>query len=494
MSLGATSYAVRRWHKQFPDCCRNSTTGSRASAWDDSNFPQSGVYVYEVTVRFPDGQSRSSTVEFTRPEPVNPVGFIAKQTGEGAVTLSWQAVPGVESYKLWGGGLPNTGVSVTGTSQQVTGVSAGAQEWMIGSFYEPGPVSTGIAAFTRTSLNVASTVASAPAPSAAPAPPPAASAPTTPAPATGAPSASAPPVVSGRYRVVATGFRVIHESKDDSFSRDGRGDEVYAAFTMFHYDRRSGTMLDHDLGRTKTIGDVNNSPDRIQGGSSSGAGGFRAGDWFPMVPDPSATYGVAPSNTRFPYLIWQGMLTDGQDAVVILPALWEFNKEPNAYNQWFQHELADAQSIWSTTAVQTALTGGELALITPPGVTVPTVGDMPLENYADSLFKVAFSVPDLVSLITAGRSDRPLGLGVINGAYTLPRRAIVVTREVIEASLQKRAETPVGAISPLAGNAGVTAVFSQKLPSGTIAIPLFDAPGDALQGQYVMYVQVERIP
>lgn len=51
---------------------------------------------------------------------------------------------------------------------------------------------------------------------------------------TAAPSAAQ---TTGQYRIIATGFRVLHETKDDILSRDGHGDEVYRGFAMFHFDR-----------------------------------------------------------------------------------------------------------------------------------------------------------------------------------------------------------------------------------------------------------------
>ncbi|MEO7104659.1 MAG: hypothetical protein ABI311_14760 [Gemmatimonadaceae bacterium] len=160
--LGASSYSVRRWNKQSPECCRTAAAGLSTTAWDDSNFPLSGVYVYEVTAHGDNGQARSSTIEFTRPEPVNPAGLTARQNGDGIVIVSWQAVPDAAFYQLWGPGITNTGMSVTGTSQQITGVPAGTGEWTIGSFYTPGPVSTSAGTFPKVSLNVTATVASTP--------------------------------------------------------------------------------------------------------------------------------------------------------------------------------------------------------------------------------------------------------------------------------------------------------------------------------------------
>jgi len=86
--------------------------------------------------------------------PVNPSGFIAKQIGDGQVQLSWQPIEGMSFYALFGPGA-HGGVNVgTVTSYTVTGVPPGAHEWVVGSYYEPGRVSTPIAEFPRARLTV----------------------------------------------------------------------------------------------------------------------------------------------------------------------------------------------------------------------------------------------------------------------------------------------------------------------------------------------------
>lgn len=483
--VGAASYQVGRSHQASPECCRNSVSGLTSPVWNDNTFPLSGVYVYEIVAVFPNGQRTSTTVNYTRPEPLNPTGLTATPTGQGAVKLSWIPVPDVSYYQVWGPGLPNTGVSATGASLSVTGVPAGSQSWTVGSFYAPpppanssfnlgglaaiapAPVSTASSMFPKVSLTMSGAVASAPA------------------------TASDP--TSGHYRVIANGFRVLHETKDDMFSRDGKGDEVYGAFLMFHYDRRTDNLLDQDLRRTKVIGDVNNLPGRIQGGRSSAAGGFQAGDVFPNVVDPSKRYS-APTDQSFPLLIWDGQLTDGLDAVILLPTLWEYDGHADGYEKWFQSELAEAPRIYSDPSVKRAMAGTELALISPPGELVTSVGP---GVSAESAFEILISPPGLVALLS-GSYDRPIGVrATFQSVPIVPRRAIVITREIIEAALKRNATGLASAVTPssLLNVPGlVNNPNNGGLPYGTLAIPLFDAPSDDLQGQYVLYIQVERVP
>jgi hypothetical protein len=41
---------------------------------------------------------------------------------------------------------------------------------------------------------------------------------------------------------------------------------------------------------------------------------------------------------------------------------------------------------------------------------------------------------------------------------------------------------------------GANPVFVPAVPPGTIGVQLFEAPLEDLQGMYLMYIQVERVP
>jgi len=341
-------------------------------------------------------------------------------------------------------------------------------------------------------------VALAPAPAATLAPAPA----TTLAPA---PAAAEATPVSGRYRVVANGFSVIHESYDDFFSRDGKYDEVYGGFTVFHYDRKTGEVLDRDLRRTKVLGDVNNFPDRLRAGTGSGSGGLKAGDSYPDAGH--ARYrgqdGLPPNDQTFPFKVWEGTLTDGADAAIILPTIWEQDNDGSTYDAWNQSEVSSASQIWFDAAVQKALRQTSLGVISPPGSITPNTSPTFGEHAVGAIgFFAAIGQPWVASLI-AGSRDRPLGMmpgpvtvvGAPPGAQppigaALPRRAIVLTREIIEQSLNGSRILPDPS-SLAAPDMWMLAYFD--VPVGVVPVLLRDGPGSNLQANYVMYLQVERM-
>ena len=474
----ALGYEVKRWNANDPGCCRvgSPVIGANTNSWTDV-VQSTAPWVYRVTATFPDGSKHYTDATYTYPKPQAPSGFSARQTGPGTVTLSWQPVPNA-SYYLVGGPPGNTAIRVDGTSVVRSGVPAGNHSWMVATTYESSAGPRQGSAFVNTSLVITAPTSS-------------------PVGSVTSGTTVPPAAVSGRYRVVATGFRVLHETKDDVLSRDGRFDEVYGAFVMLHYNRSSSQILDRDLRRTKVIGDVWQHPGRLQGGTGSDAGGFRGGDVFPAVADPSKLYGATPTRETFPFLIWDGTLTDAQDAVIILPTIWEYDGNSDGYEKWFGNELAESSRIWSDVGIQAAVSGGDIGLTTPPASVETAFGPT---FSASSVFEMVFTGPGVITLWGVGSYDRPIGSGkTLYGAPVLPRRAIVVTRENIETALRKQVAALAGSTLPSGVLAAMppdaaSALPNGGLPFGTIAVPLFDAPSDDLQGRYILYVQVERIP
>jgi hypothetical protein len=345
------------------------------------------------------------------------------------------------------------------------------------------------------------------------------------------PPPNAPPPTnapaSNRYRVVATGFRVLHQTKDDFFSRDGHGDEVYGGFMTFHYDRGTSKLVDQDLRRTNVVGergydglgfgerlvagvgqiwdratgiDVAVKNSRVKGGTATQDGGLAQYDVFPAVADPSKTYGAAPTDNTFPFLVWEGPLTDGKDAVVILPSLWEFDGFPDGFNKWHQSEQTNVLQIWSDQGVQAAVAGTQLAMLTPPGTLETSFG---LHMTASGVFEIALAGLGPIAALTAGSYDRPIGAkmngvggtGGIASGPSMPRRAVVITREIMEATLAKLATYNPATTAPGVFQIyGAPPVILPAPPPGTIAVQLFESPAEDLQGMYLLYLQVQRLP
>ena len=109
-------------------------------------------------------------------------------------------------------------------------------------------------------------------------------------------------------------------------------------------------------------GDAGRVPARVKAGTASLSGGLQNTDVFPAVLDPAQRYGQASGDQTFPFLIWEGTLTNAYDAEIILPTLSESDRVKNdanqaSYTNWFLAESAELPRVWADHAVQQALQG-----------------------------------------------------------------------------------------------------------------------------------------
>jgi hypothetical protein len=412
--------------------------------------------------------------------PVNPSSFTAVEIAPGQIKLSWQAVPGVSYYGLFGPGVANGGQQLFAgtTTFTATGVPPGNQQWSVGSYYMPGQITTGVGTFPTATTMV----------TALPAPP--------------------PTVLAGKYLVTVTGMRAYQASLDDFLSRDGMGDEVYAAAYVRRYDRATGTIADFNSLRTITYGDVNKfGMQRVQAGSRSGTGGIQDADMIPTGPLVVSRTAPAQSAT-FPWKLWEGTLTDGSDALIITPSIWEEDGGNSLYALWEQAQQALNISMFTTQSVQNQIAQKQF------GVLVSGAAGMGGGTFAGAQLKVAADMvlmafgPPVINLL-ASSNDRPIGL-LANGANQamLPVHAVVLTREIIEAALAAPAlgyvANPVIALNTLIGYVlpGGMASYPAGVVApkpGTIVLTFQDAgmPGLPLVERpalYQMFIQVERVP
>ena len=297
---GLKSYSVERWKRDEPDCCRNGVAGLVSHEWQDGGLPQAGVYVYRVSAVYADGSRVSAEASFNHPMPKNPTSIWYSRASPASLKLSWKGVADAAYYKLWGVAPPDTGqwvgpcnhypspadmafaashgLTISPTCDVMVPAVKDSGDWMVGAFYQPGDISSPSPFFTRLTL-------------------------TPPAPAPAAPAGP-------RYRVSITGFTVNHETVDDQFSLDGRGDEVYLSVVVLEptslYPSASWTSHSQ-LIESKVFGDRNNAPDRIKAGSRSADGGLQTGDDV-TLPDP--------------LVVWDGPIPT---PVLIIPTVWEWD-------------------------------------------------------------------------------------------------------------------------------------------------------------------------
>jgi hypothetical protein len=428
----AASFTVTRWLQTKPDCCRVSSPTLTTPVWSDTTLQWAGTYVYRVYTNYPDGREGFADVTFTRPEPKDPAGFTATQTGEGEVELAWQAVPGVTTYFVGGPGAGQEGLKVKGTKTTLTGVPNGAQQWTVASWYEPGGLLVNGQFWPKASLNVMAR--------------------------------------TGRYRVMVTGLRSEHATVDDWWSKDGKWDEVYVSAFVQTFNRPSGQLLASATIKSPIHGDINGFPPgaRVRAGTASDLGGIVTADNVsPILGQP------APGAAGYPQLVlWEGTLTSDREVVVLHPVLWEADigsANTTAYNGWRQYFEGNPSREWSIPSVQAP--------------------DLEASTWFQEGGVVRLSgAVDRLALLERNELDRPIGLQRYTGSLCVGYcgvwldQMLVLTRERIERAL-------TGSYS--AGDRGVIELHLTdytQVPGGARL-----TWGD-LQGDYTMILRVERIP
>jgi hypothetical protein len=358
---------------------------------------------------------------------VDPANFTATQTGDGTVRLTWSPVAGAGSYLLGGPGL-NVGVTVNGTSHTISDIPPGTQTWTVATNYNPGGILTTSDKWSRATATVVNQ--------------------------------------SGRYRVVITGFRANNETYDDQLNFDGQHDEVYASASVTILDRRTDSVLQpRTVIKSATYGDSNQSS-RIRAGSATAQGGIANGDVVPDGTDPRTASGSSPFPDRFPFKLWEGVLRDGVEAVVISPVLWEADGGQQHYIDW-------SSDTWFTRQQPTRVAATAAAIKDKA-----TKAD--LNPFRGIYLFNCNSGTDLVRNCANGH-DRPIGMNsdaCIDGSgnnslVSWCELTTVVTREAIEKLLASPYQ--VGGLGP-----------------GVIAVRLVEPLG--INGNYDMFIRFERVP
>jgi hypothetical protein len=418
---------------------------------------------YRVTALFSNGQQSSTDFLYANPPQMEvPAGFAATQIGVGQVQLSWQMVNMAKGYRLFGSGQPAEGTFVRDTQFLLSNVPPGNYSWQVTADYG--------GAWQGAGLPVASiTLASA-----------------------------APAAASGHYLVTITGVRAVWASVDDILSRDGQGDEIYAKAFVRQYDRRSGDVVMFTNRGTLTYGDINGrGTSRVQAGTQSASGGIRDGDPVPANGDPTDRNGN-PSDIAFPLRLWEGTLTDGVDALVISPTLWEEDNSNAAFLSWAQQMNDVTPSLFQRPEVQDQIKRATFAPILFGSSVIPGIPDLAKAGGLIGAFTIIDPTAVLLAStymlgekIFAGDTDRPIGLFPSGVDVALPNQLVVLTREVIEKSL-----------APLPpGTAPIGPPAWPRFPKpGVMMIPCFDGEHrNALTmverpARYEMYLKVERLP
>lgn len=387
----------------------------------------------------------------------NPSGFTATAGAGGAVTLKWNTVPNAIYYNLQGPGvLPVSGMppNIQGTTFTVKGLPAGNHQWALFAVYS-GPSGPHFGDESN--------------------------------PARVSASVSGP--ASGRYRVTVNGLRVNNATWDTALQSDGKGDEIFLLVDLQELAAGGKPAGAAQTRSTFVYGDTNGFPARIAAGSLSPKGGLRSGDTIPNVSDPWRRY-TAPQQKQLPLSVWEGLLVDGQNAVLIVPAIWEQDRTDKLVAVF-----NTAENIWGLTlkpfwdgfssgyidpaATHKFLFGEDFAAVQTGVSDVSFLIFMPYNRLLKELSPqkdlnpmnmVANWLGAAAGNVLGESRDRPIGMIEYAGGYVFDPQVITLNYRTAEASLAPNA--------------------LQRGP-GILEIRYVDA--QRLAGNYTLYVQIEKV-
>jgi hypothetical protein len=253
---------------------------------------------------------------------------------------------------------------------------------------------------------------------------------------------------------------------------DGAGDEIYVGAAFVLWDRRDGhTISVPNVTRTTEYGDIaGRNGGRIAAGTASRSGGLwgrNGGDYAPSGFTSASTSTAGASAGALPMLIFEGGLSDGAEALLLVPSIWEADGKTTAFdsysNTW---KNGGVGSIISAPAVQNQLTGTNastlMSLMVPANETLQKTAAI-IGMFLPGVLPVVIGISEA----TNGGIDRPIGLAEYQNVDQYQDRLVVITRE-------KLASLAVGA-------------------GTTLVVPFGEPANGKLNGLYQMFIRVERI-
>jgi hypothetical protein len=258
------------------------------------------------------------------------------------------------------------------------------------------------------------------------------------------------PAKGGRYRISMTAIRVVTPTTDDATMHDGVGDEVYAAAVIARVDRATGAKLGASVVKSKEYGDIGDAgipfANRIRAGTASPSGGLNGGS---SIGDP----GTAGAET-FPFVLWEGALTNGGEAVVVFPSIWERDTADFVYRDYTSNWMTASAPILGSPLLQNQYSSTSLA----PVVAIPETGGVQ-QGVTGPIYGNYY-----IGLTWLSGVDRMIGMAAGTGNPIYSEHIVVLTSE-------KLAGLVVG------GTTDLQIPFNDSIPGG---------------GLYTVILRVER--
>lgn len=285
-----------------------------------------------------------------------------------------------------------------------------------------------------------------------------------------------------KFRVSINGFSCITPTADHILEVDGKGDEVFFGSLVQWFNAATGEKISKPkIKWTVRYGDINSEEGRvglrIKAGSKPGAmGGVQGGDQFPAI---EAWKRKQPlNNTSLPVLILEGTFNSPNDAVMVVPSIWEFDgttEEEQALNN-FASTFTQAGIFLGTGIVATIVVGPEVLpllgvaqmqtlmdsrkpLNGEPVANLPIFAELDLKN---PVFNI-----QVKKTLFGDAKDRPIGMKDVGDCFKyVPIGMLLRPQNIVELS---NSDFGFG--------------------KGILPMRFKDVP--AMQGEYIVYLQIE---
>lgn len=314
---------------------------------------------------------------------------------------------------------------------------------------------------------------------------------------------------SGRYRLSLLGASVNRKTTDDDNINPQvarRGDEVFFVVDMQELtpqgtsapQRRKtpiyGAVASGNSATQQIAASMagTSASERIRAGTMTVDGGLKAGD---AVPYAQPWQRKAPNATdRLPLLVWEGTLTDGRNMLLVAPTVWELDDGGWMVGRYrnFSASAADmGRLMLGDLPPRAELFRAISDLARDRGVVVPLpelLNPQVLARFSSGTASPPAGATGGVTAAMAGMAsssttDRPIGLAYQNGQPVFVPRVLVLNYATAE-RLVTPPKTPVPVLPSMFGP-------TTPMPTGTVLVQFRD--DDRLGGEYVLFLQLERV-
>ena len=258
---------------------------------------------------------------------------------------------------------------------------------------------------------------------------------------------------SARFRVKFNGFMVNHIANDDILNRDGWGNEVHLVMPLALVVDREGVILRREgLGVSGPVyGQRDEANREYRAGNSTDTGGLDTGNSFPRARGNERAWtggGLPAVGLGIPGILFEGQITRGVTAAAVVPTLWEWDP-PTDYYAVYEEMLRNPE--WPHAISR--------FLVESPGTGL------------SGFIRGASQLGIPAMRVNCGENDSPLGMYEAGGSCTFSPMVLILTYE--SADIMSRTDYGKG--------------------PGIIEMRYRDG-GDHGDGDYTLYIQIERMP